>query len=209
MSASYDWHNYGNLPIGARSDIEGVPIERLQAFYQTYYQPDNALLLVAGKFDEAKTLDAGAAVFRLDPETHAHPAGALHRRAGAGRRAARDPATQRATCSSPWSAITSPRARMPTSRRCRSSNEVLGRFTRRAGCTRRWSSPARPPRSCRSGLQNPRSGHDVLRRAGARRSATRAGARADHRRRWKNPPRSRSPTKKWSAPAPSCCRRSS
>jgi zinc protease len=56
LSVAYDWHNYGNLPIGARSDIEGVPIERLQAFYKTYYQPDNALLLVAGKIDEAATL---------------------------------------------------------------------------------------------------------------------------------------------------------
>ena len=56
LSVAYDWHNYGNMPIGARSDIEGVPIERLQAFYKTYYQPDNAILLVAGKFDEPKTL---------------------------------------------------------------------------------------------------------------------------------------------------------
>src|SRR6188768_1619757 len=56
LSVAYDWHNYGNMPIGARSDIEGVPIERLQAFYKTYYQPDNATLLVAGKFDEPKTL---------------------------------------------------------------------------------------------------------------------------------------------------------
>ena len=56
LSVAYDWHNYANTPIGARSDIEGVPIERLQAFYRTYYQPDNALLLVAGKIDEAATL---------------------------------------------------------------------------------------------------------------------------------------------------------
>ena len=56
MAASYDWHNYGNLPIGARTDLEGVPIERLQAFYKMYYQPDNAILLVAGKIDEAATL---------------------------------------------------------------------------------------------------------------------------------------------------------
>jgi zinc protease len=56
LATAYDWHNYGNTPIGARSDIEGVPIERLQAFYKTYYQPDNAILLVAGKFDEAATL---------------------------------------------------------------------------------------------------------------------------------------------------------
>jgi len=33
-----------------------VPIERLQAFYRMYYQPDNAVLLVAGKIDEAATL---------------------------------------------------------------------------------------------------------------------------------------------------------
>ncbi|HEV8444266.1 MAG TPA: pitrilysin family protein [Steroidobacteraceae bacterium] len=56
LSIAYDWHNYGKEPIGARSDIEGVPIERLQAFYRTYYQPDNAVLLVAGKIDEAATL---------------------------------------------------------------------------------------------------------------------------------------------------------
>ncbi len=56
LSVAYDWHNYANTPIGARSDIEGVPIERLQAFYKTYYQPDNAIVLVAGKFEEAPTL---------------------------------------------------------------------------------------------------------------------------------------------------------
>ena len=52
----YDWHNYGKSAVGARSDIENVRIENLQAFYRTYYQPDNAVLIVAGKFDEAKTI---------------------------------------------------------------------------------------------------------------------------------------------------------
>jgi zinc protease len=52
----YDWHNYAKLPIGNRSDIENVRIENLQAFYRMYYQPDNAVLSIAGKFDEAKTL---------------------------------------------------------------------------------------------------------------------------------------------------------
>lgn len=56
LATAYLWHNYGNTTIGARSDIENVPIERLQAFYRKYYQPDNALLVVAGKFDPAKTL---------------------------------------------------------------------------------------------------------------------------------------------------------
>lgn len=52
-ATAYLWHNYGHAIIGARSDIENVPIERLQAFYRKYYQPDNAVLLLSGKFDEA------------------------------------------------------------------------------------------------------------------------------------------------------------
>ncbi len=55
-STAYEWHNYGKTTIGNRSDIENVPIDNLKAFYQKYYQPDNAVLTVAGKIDEAKTL---------------------------------------------------------------------------------------------------------------------------------------------------------
>jgi zinc protease len=57
LSTAYLWHNYGKSTIGAKSDLENVPIGRLQNFYRTFYQPDNAVLLVAGKFDEAKTLE--------------------------------------------------------------------------------------------------------------------------------------------------------
>ncbi len=53
LSTAFLWQNYGHSTIGARSDIEQVPIERLQQFYHKYYQPDNAMLVVAGKFDEA------------------------------------------------------------------------------------------------------------------------------------------------------------
>lgn len=56
LSSAYLWHNYGHSTIGARSDIESVPIERLQNFYRKYYQPDNAVLVIAGSFDENKTL---------------------------------------------------------------------------------------------------------------------------------------------------------
>ncbi len=49
LSTAFLWHNYGKSTIGARADLENVPIDRLQAFYRTYYQPDNAVLLVAGK----------------------------------------------------------------------------------------------------------------------------------------------------------------
>ncbi|MBY0242094.1 MAG: insulinase family protein [Burkholderiaceae bacterium] len=56
QSIAYDWHSYGRSTIGNRSDIENVKIENLQAFYRTYYQPDNAVLLVAGKFEPSQTL---------------------------------------------------------------------------------------------------------------------------------------------------------
>jgi zinc protease len=56
-ATAYQWHNYGKTTIGARSDVENVKIENLQAFYRKYYQPDNATLIVAGKIDEAKTID--------------------------------------------------------------------------------------------------------------------------------------------------------
>jgi zinc protease len=63
MSAAFLWHNYGKSTIGNRSDIERVPVANLKAFYKKYYQPDNAILLVAGQFDEAKTLGLIAKYF--------------------------------------------------------------------------------------------------------------------------------------------------
>jgi zinc protease len=53
---AFPWHNYGNPVIGERADIERVPIDRLQAFYRTWYQPDNAVLIVAGRFEEPQAL---------------------------------------------------------------------------------------------------------------------------------------------------------
>ena len=68
LSTAFLWHNYGKSTIGAKSDLENVPIERLQAFYRNYYQPDNAVLLVAGKFDEGKTLELIQRIFGKIPK---------------------------------------------------------------------------------------------------------------------------------------------
>jgi zinc protease len=54
-AAAYEWHNYGKSTIGSRVDIERVPIENLRVL-QEIYQPDNCVLIVAGKFEEAKAL---------------------------------------------------------------------------------------------------------------------------------------------------------
>src|SRR5277367_2258912 len=55
-ATAYNWHNYGRPTIGNRSDIERVPVDNLRAFYKKYYQPDNVILIVAGKFDQPKAL---------------------------------------------------------------------------------------------------------------------------------------------------------
>lgn len=75
MSTAYIWHGYGRSPIGSRSDIEKVPIERLQAFYHNYYQPDNAILVVTGKFDanEDRGVDPGDLWRTAEAGTQAHP----------------------------------------------------------------------------------------------------------------------------------------
>lgn len=57
MSAAFLWHNYGKSTIGNRADIERVPVENLRAFYRKYYQPDNAMLVVAGQFEPEKALE--------------------------------------------------------------------------------------------------------------------------------------------------------
>ena len=57
QSAAFDWHNYGKSTIGNKSDIELVPLPRLRAFYKKYYQPDNTMVIVAGRFDKEKALE--------------------------------------------------------------------------------------------------------------------------------------------------------
>jgi zinc protease len=68
MAAAFDWHNYGKPTIGAPSDLANVSIDKLQAFYKTYYQPDNAVLTIAGRIDEAKTLAFVVDAFKTIPK---------------------------------------------------------------------------------------------------------------------------------------------
>ena len=74
LSGMYQWHNYGKSTIGARTDVEGVDITRLQAFYKKYYQPDNATLIITGKFEPAKVLAWVQEYFGPIPRPAAKPA---------------------------------------------------------------------------------------------------------------------------------------
>lgn len=63
FSTAFLWHPYRRSTIGARSDVENVGIDNLRAFYNKWYRPDNATLVVAGDFDAAKTLPLIDSVF--------------------------------------------------------------------------------------------------------------------------------------------------
>lgn len=74
LGVSYEWHNYGKSTIGARSDVENVDIPKLREFYKTYYQPDNAVLVIAGKFDpEAVLKDVVQSFGKIPKPTRALP----------------------------------------------------------------------------------------------------------------------------------------
>jgi zinc protease len=62
-ATAFLWHNYGKSTIGSKEDIEKVPVARLEAFYHKYYRPDNAVLVITGRLDEAKTLGFVADTF--------------------------------------------------------------------------------------------------------------------------------------------------
>lgn len=68
LASAFMWHNYGKTTIGARADIENVPIDRLKAFYRKYYQPDNAVLVIAGNFEEDVALDLVSELFGRLPK---------------------------------------------------------------------------------------------------------------------------------------------
>jgi zinc protease len=68
LAAAYNFHNYGKTVIGNRTDVERVPIGNLAVFYQKYYQPDDAVLIIAGQVDEAKSLAMVASTLGAIPK---------------------------------------------------------------------------------------------------------------------------------------------
>jgi len=50
---SYDVHPYARPGIGSIEDLDAATIDDVRAFHATYYRPDNAVLVVAGNFDQA------------------------------------------------------------------------------------------------------------------------------------------------------------
>ncbi|HEU0228982.1 MAG TPA: pitrilysin family protein [Burkholderiaceae bacterium] len=66
-STAYQWNHYGHTAMGTRSDVESVNVGELRTFYHKYYQPDDAVLVITGRFDPAQTLRVIATAFGKIP----------------------------------------------------------------------------------------------------------------------------------------------
>ena len=62
-------HPYHHNTIGHRSDIEKVSIEKLRAFYDTYYWPNNATITIIGDFEPTKALEMVKRSFGIYPKS--------------------------------------------------------------------------------------------------------------------------------------------
>lgn len=70
-ASAYMAHPYRHPTIGWRSDIEGVSIEELKEFYDTFYHPNNATVTVVGNFDTDEVLAQIEATFGVHPRSPA------------------------------------------------------------------------------------------------------------------------------------------
>jgi len=52
--ANFQTHPYGRPGIGSIEDLDAANVDDVRRFHATYYRPDNAVLVVAGNFDEAQ-----------------------------------------------------------------------------------------------------------------------------------------------------------
>jgi zinc protease len=55
-AAAFREHPYHHPTIGWRADVEGVPTSRLKEFYNTFYHPNNATVILVGDFEREETL---------------------------------------------------------------------------------------------------------------------------------------------------------
>lgn len=67
-TAAYADHSYRNPVIGYHEDIESITTEDLNSFYDSYYSPNNATVVVSGNFDVDKTYELIKKYFELIPQ---------------------------------------------------------------------------------------------------------------------------------------------
>lgn len=73
-ATAYREHPYHHPTIGWRSDVENVSIERLREFYNTYYWPNNACVIISGNITARDAMDLVEKYFgNVKRSSHAIP----------------------------------------------------------------------------------------------------------------------------------------
>ncbi len=73
LKAAYGNQYLGRLPIGDLAELKSINMSELNQFYRTWYAPNNAIMVISGKFDKAevlKKLTSILAQFQRDPCLH-------------------------------------------------------------------------------------------------------------------------------------------
>ena len=140
-------HPYHWPTIGSHADLEAASVDDVRAFFERFYRPSNASLVIAGDFDPAEARAAGRTLLRL---------------AAGARRAARRPrraapvldATIASDADRPRAAA-APAPRAGTRPRCSRPATPTWTWPRtcwaaasRAASTSRWCSTSASPRTC-------------------------------------------------------------
>jgi predicted Zn-dependent peptidase len=73
FNTHFTYHPYHWLPIGFMEDILSWKIEDIRTFYKRYYQPNNAILVVAGDIDEKHVFDEAQKYFGKLKNEHEIP----------------------------------------------------------------------------------------------------------------------------------------
>ena len=55
-AAAFTVHGYHHTPIGSIADLDAATVEDVRAFFNTYYKPNNATLVIVGDFDYEQAL---------------------------------------------------------------------------------------------------------------------------------------------------------
>jgi zinc protease len=69
---AFTTHPYKHQTIGSMEDLQAASVEDVRDFYQTYYVPENATVVVVGDFDTAQAKELAAQYFGRVPKA-AHP----------------------------------------------------------------------------------------------------------------------------------------
>jgi zinc protease len=77
-AGSFKIHPYRNPVVGWLQDVERATVEQQQAYYRRYYQPNNAILVLAGDFATDRVLSKVSKLFGSIPAGSPPPAMTLH-----------------------------------------------------------------------------------------------------------------------------------